>query len=115
MLKNSIKIGDLAFFYHSSCATPAIVGIVEVVEDELPDLTALDPKSPYFDPKATPDNPRWYMVKIKLKQAFKAPLPLATLKTIPNLEDMVLLRKGNRLSVSPVTPNQWKTIVSMAK
>jgi predicted RNA-binding protein with PUA-like domain len=115
MLKSDIHVGDLAFFYHSSCATPAIVGIVEVIEAPLPDLTAQDPKSQYYDPKATPADPRWFMVKVKLKEIFTDPITLTAIKANPALSDMALVRKGNRLSVMPVTANQWKSILSMAK
>lgn len=108
-----MKKGDLAFFYHSSCATPAIVGIVEIVQAGLVDTTAFDPTSPYYDPKSTPTSPRWFMVKVKLKEKFSAPLPLQALRENPKLSTLILLRKGNRLSVIPLTPLEWRNILSM--
>ncbi len=113
LLRDEVKKGDLGFFYHSSCAVPGIVGTFEVVREAYPDHTALDPQSKYYDPKATPKDPRWVMVDIKLKAKFPTIIPLQTLKTIESLAGMGLLRRGNRLSVQPVTAEEWQIIMAM--
>lgn len=107
--------GDLAFFYHSSCAEPGIAGIVEVVRAGYPDHTALDPESEHYDPKSTPENPVWYMVDVRLKREFRAPVTLATLRNTPALAEMPLLARGNRLSVLPVTKREWETIIKLER
>jgi predicted RNA-binding protein with PUA-like domain len=110
MLRDDIKVGDLAFFYHSSCHPPGIAGIVEVVKDGYPDFTALDLHSDHFDPKSTPDNPRWYMVDVKLVEKFPRLLTLEEIKRHPQLSNMLINRKGNRLSITPVTKQEWDVI-----
>ncbi len=112
-LRDQVKKNDLVFFYHSSCKEPAIVGIAEVVRSGYPDDTAFDPSSPYADPKSTPEHPRWFRVDIKLKEKFPEPLTLTRLRENPKLKTFTLLQKGNRLSVFPVTPEQWQTIIKM--
>lgn len=102
--------GDLAFFYHSSCKEPGIVGIVEIAKKAYPDFTSWDKKSPYYDPKSSEDNPRWFMVDVKFKEKFIELLPLGILKTIKGLEDLPLVKKGTRLSIMPVTTKQWQII-----
>lgn len=113
MMRDEMKKGDLAFFYHSNCVPPGIVGIVEIVRESYPDFTAFDPNSPYFDPKSHPDKPRWFMVDVKFKQKFKEMITISTLREQPALVDLKILQKGNRLSITPVTPLQWKTILSL--
>ncbi len=113
LLRDAIKKGDLAFFYHSNCNPPGIVGIVEVVKAGYPDFTAMDPESDYYDPKSMPDNPRWFMVDVKFKQKFSTIISLNELRHVPALQDMLLLRKGNRLSVLPVTKKEWDAILQM--
>jgi predicted RNA-binding protein with PUA-like domain len=113
-MRDDMRKGDLGFFYHSSCAVPGIVGIVEIVKEAYPDHTALDSSEKYFDPKATAENPRWCMVDVKYKKKFKAIITLEKLKTLKSLNDMVLLRKGNRLSIMPVARKQWNVIVKLA-
>lgn len=115
MMRDDMKKGDLAFFYHSSCAVPAVVGVVEVVKEAYDDYTALDPKEKYFDAKATPDNPRWCMVDVKYRKKFRKPIPLAELKLNKKLKNMQLLKKGNRLSIMPVTATEWHAIIAMAE
>lgn len=105
--------GDLLFFYHSSCKPAGIVGIAEVATEAYVDHTAQDPDSNYHDPRATTENPRWYMVDVALKQKFKKMISLAELKRQPDLEEMKLLQKGNRLSVMPVDPVHWQLICQM--
>jgi predicted RNA-binding protein with PUA-like domain len=113
MMRDDMKKGDLGFFYHSSCAVPGIVGIVEIVKEAYDDHTALDKKSRYFDPKATPENPRWCMVDVKFKKKFKSVLSLEELKKQKKLASMTLLKKGNRLSIMPVDAKHWNTILSL--
>ena len=113
-LMRSMKIGDLGFFYHSG-KNPAIVGLVEVVREAYPDHTAQDPKNQHYDEKATPDDPRWFMVDVKLVQAFDTPVTLQELKKHPELDGMELLRRGSRLSVQPVEEPFFKYIMQMTK
>ncbi len=115
MMRDQMKKGDLAFFYHSSCKVPAIVGIVEIVKEGYPDHTAFDPDSKYFDPKSDPDNPRWFMVDVKFRRKLKQPITLQALKQQAFLveSDLALIRKGSRLSILPVTKEQWDFILSM--
>jgi predicted RNA-binding protein with PUA-like domain len=113
MMRDDMRKGDLAFFYHSNCAEPGIVGIIEVVREGYPDFTAFDPDTKYFDPKSDPDNPRWYMVDVKFKRRLKRTIALAERKEHPELEGMPLVRKGNRLSVMPVAPEHWEFILGL--
>ena len=109
----SMKIGDRGFFYHSNADPPAIVGTVEVVKAAYPDPYAFDRKSRYFDPKSTSESPRWFLVGIKLLRIFPNPLALEYLRTIQGLEQMELLRKGSRLSVQPVRPEEWTCVCAL--
>jgi len=113
-LRDDMGKGDLAFFYHSSCAEPGIAGIVKIVRAGYPDHTAWHPDGEHFDPKSSPDNPIWYMVDVKLEREFKHPLTLATLKHNPALRGMKLLQRGNRLSIQPVARPEWNAILKMA-
>lgn len=114
MMRDEMQVGDKAFFYHSNCAEPGIVGIVEIVKAGYPDVTALDPESDYFDPKATLENPRWYRVDVKFEKQFAQTVSLATLKQHPQLEGMAVLARGSRLSITPVTKVQWDFILQLA-
>ena len=107
------KSGDLALFYHSNTQPPGIAGIMEIVREGYPDHTAFDPESKYYDPKSDPDNPRWYMVDVQFKRRLRRYLPLPELKANPALADMPLVRKGNRLSVMPLTEQQWQAVLDM--
>lgn len=113
MMRDDMKKGDLVFFYHSNTDVPGIVGIMEVVKEGYPDHTAFDPEAKYYDPKSDPDKPRWYMVDVKFKKKLKRTISLAELKEAPEIQDMPLVRKGNRLSIMPVTKEQWDFILSM--
>jgi predicted RNA-binding protein with PUA-like domain len=113
MMRDKMKLGDLAFYYHSNCEVPGIVGIVKISKTAYPDHSAFDPSSHYYDPKSTSNNPRWWMVNVTLEQKFKEIIPLSILKTIPALQDMALVRKGNRLSVMPVSKIEWNAIMNM--
>jgi predicted RNA-binding protein with PUA-like domain len=115
MLRDQMKKGDKAFFYYSSCEVPGIAGIVEIVKEGYPDSTAFDRKHDHYDPESDPENPRWYMVDIKLERRLSRVITLDELrKQAKNkLKDMVLLRPGNRLSVTPVDEAHWKFILSL--
>ena len=115
LLRDEIRKGDQAFFYHSVVKPAGIVGIVTVVRSGYPDHLALDPKNPYFDPKASPENPIWYMVDVKLRRRFREMIPLDTLKKTPGLEGMEVCRKGSRLSVQPVTAQEWKIVLGLVR
>ncbi|MBL6712251.1 MAG: EVE domain-containing protein [Pirellulales bacterium] len=110
----SMKKGDRCIYYHSNAAPPAAVGIVEVVKEAYPDHSALDPKSHYHDPKATPEKPIWAMVDVKLVVIFSREIPLEELRGVKALAGMELLRKGSRLSVMPVTAGEFRTIEKLA-
>ena len=109
-----MKLGERAFFYHSSCPEPGIAGIVEVSKLAYPDASQLDPKSPYFDGKATRAAPRWFNVDVRMVETLRF-IPLVELRAQPKLADMVTLRRGNRLSITPVTAGEWRTIGALAK
>jgi len=115
MMRDEMKEGDQVFFYHSNCAEPGVVGIMEVVKEGYPDHTAFDPDGKYHDPKSDPDNPRWIMVDVRYVRHLKRNIPLAELKQYADgpLEGMALLRKGNRLSVMPVTAEHWAFILTL--
>lgn len=113
-IRDDMRRGDKGFFYHSNCSTPGIVGTVCITREAFPDPTALDPESPYFDPKSTPDNPRWFVVDVRHEQTFRRTITLQELKTHPELDGMALLKKGNRLSVMPVSEQHWNFILSLA-
>jgi len=113
-LRDSIKKGDQVFFYHSNSEPTGIAGIAEVVKDGYPDFTAFDPDNDHYDPKSNKKEPTWYMVDVKHVRTLKKPLTLEQLKTISDLKDMVLLQKGSRLSVQPVSEKEWLTILKIA-
>ncbi len=115
LLRDSIKTGDLVLFYHSSCAVPAVVATAKVIRDGYPDHTAWDSRSDYFDPKSTQANPRWFMVDIQLEKRFREPVTLSSMRTYSELEELPLLRRGNRLSVQPVTKKQFDFIVKKSQ
>lgn len=113
-MRDEMHVGDLAFFYHSSCPEPGIAGIARISQAAHPDLTQFDPDSDYYDPKSTRANPRWVNVDVTLEEKTRL-VPLAELRAQPELADLVILRRGNRLSITPVTPVHWKFIVKLAK
>ncbi|MGI9518096.1 MAG: EVE domain-containing protein [Pirellulaceae bacterium] len=113
MMRDEMKKGDLVLFYHSNAKPPCVAGVAKVVKESYPDHTAQDPKSKYHDPKATEDNPRWFMVDIQLVKKFKRCIPLDELKEIKALKDMRLLQKGSRLSVQPVSKKEYETILKL--
>jgi len=111
-MRDKMRIGDRVLFYHS-VVKPSVVGTASVVNTGYPDFTAWDPKNKHFDPKSTPENPIWYMVDIRFESQFAEPISLAKLRTVPGLENMMLLRKGMRLSIQPVTAKEFDIIVAM--
>ena len=113
MMRDDMKKGDLAFFYHSNCKEPGIAGIMKIVREGYPDFTAFDPEEKYYDPKSDPDNPRWYMVDVRYVRKLKRVITLTELKTHPELEGLPLLRRGNRLSAMPLTQQHWDFILSL--
>ncbi|MFT4730786.1 MAG: putative RNA-binding protein with PUA-like domain [Granulosicoccus sp.] len=114
LMRDEMVRGDLGFFYHSSCKVPGIVGIVEVVKEAYPDHTAWDPECKYYDPKSSPDNPRWVMVDVKFRQKFSEVISLEKLRAVAKLDGMTLLQKGSRLSIQPVGKVQWNTILELS-
>ncbi|WP_435103888.1 EVE domain-containing protein [Arhodomonas sp. AD133] len=115
MMRDQMREGDLAFFYHSNTKVPGIAGIMEIVREGYPDHTAFDPDSKYYDPKSDPDNPRWYMVDVRFKRKLDRVIPLTELKANPALADMPLVKRGNRLSIMPVSEAQWQAILDMER
>jgi predicted RNA-binding protein with PUA-like domain len=115
MLRDSMKKGDLAFFYHSSCEVPGIAGIVSIVKEGYPDETAFDPKHDHYDADSKRDAPRWYVVDVKLVRKLRRVITLEELKrhAAKQLKDFVLLRRGNRLSVMPMSSKEWDFILTL--
>jgi predicted RNA-binding protein with PUA-like domain len=115
MLRDSIKKGDLAFFYHSSCDVPGIAGIISITRGGYPDATAFDPKHHHYDADSKQETPRWYVVDVKLVRKLKRVITLDELRAHADraLKDFVLLRRGNRLSVMPVTKKDWDFILTL--
>lgn len=114
-MRDDMQEGDFVLFYHSNAKPPAIVGTAVVVREAYPDHTAWDKKDQHYDPKASPENPIWQMVDIQLDSIFAEPLPLESLREVAALKDMELLRKGSRLSVQPVRPKEFKTVIRLAE
>jgi len=115
-MRDDMKKGDLIFFYHSNCKVPGIVGIAEVASKPYPDPTQFDPDSKYFDPKSDPDDPRWILVDVKYKRHLKRVLSLSEIKDHAEaLGDFALTRRGNRLSIMPVSAEQWDYLLGMEK
>ena len=113
-LRDAMKQGDRCFYYHSNAEPSGIAGICEVVREGYPDHTAFDRKDPHYDPKSKPDAPTWYMVDVKAVRPFPRLISLGELREVTALKGMVLLQKGSRLSVQPVTKKEWETICAMA-
>jgi predicted RNA-binding protein with PUA-like domain len=112
-MRDEMQVGDQILFYHSSCEIPGIAGIAAVASSPYPDPTQFDKKSEYFDPKATKENPRWFLVDVKYEKDLKRFLSLEELKAVPELSGMRLLQKGNRLSILPVTPSEFEKILKI--
>ena len=113
-MRDQMRVGDRAFFYHSSCPEPGIAGVAEVSAQAYPDATQFDKKSPYFDPKATRDAPRWFNVDVTFVEKLRL-VSLVELRSHPELERMRILQRGNRLSITPVDPAEWAFVLKLAK
>ena len=115
MLRDEMRRGDQAFLYHSSCEVPGIVAVMDIVKEGYPDPTAFDRRNDHYDPRSDPRKPRWYMVDVRLKRRLARTIALEELRkhAARELKGMVLLRPGNRLSVMPVEPAQWKFILAL--
>jgi len=111
-MRDQMQVGDGVLFYHSSCAVPGVAGIAQVASGAYPDASQFEPGSHYFDPKATREQPRWISVDVTAVAEGRY-LPLADMRGVPELEDMVLLQKGSRLSISPVTKGQWDKVLEL--
>ena len=113
MMRDDMKIGDQVFFYHSNCKEPGIVGIAKVASEPYPDPTQFDKKSKYYDPKSKQDDPRWCLVDVEFVRKTRRNVTLTEIKAQKSLEDMILTRKGNRLSIMPVSKKHWDKILSL--
>ena len=115
MLRDEMAVGDLAFMYHSSCDEPGIVGVIEIVKPGYPDNTAFDRKHDHYDAASKPESPRWYMVDVRLKQRFSRVISLDELRRHESkqLREMLILKRGNRLSITPIDASHWKFIMSL--
>ena len=113
MMRDDMRIGDEVFFYHSSCKEPGVVGIARVASEPYPDPVQFDKKSRYFDAKSDEDDPRWILVDIEFVRKLKRNITLTDIKAEKSLEDMILVRRGNRLSIMPVEKKHWDKILSL--
>ncbi|HMC16531.1 MAG TPA: EVE domain-containing protein [Albitalea sp.] len=111
-MRDQMKLGDGVLFYHSSCPEPGVVGLCEVASSAYPDATQFDPQSHYFDPKSTPEEPRWQHVDVKLVRKTRL-LSLAEMRDTPALATMRVLQRGNRLSITPVDPAEWRAVLKL--
>lgn len=113
MMRDEMKIGDQVFFYHSNCDLPGIVGIAEIARESYPDYTAFDPDDKHFDSKSNPDKPTWFMVDVKFVRKLQRTISLQELKQQQALTELALVRRGNRLSIMPITAQQWHFILGL--
>ncbi|MBN8740621.1 MAG: EVE domain-containing protein [Lysobacterales bacterium 69-70] len=112
-MRDGMKVGDGVLFYHSNCAEPGVVGIAEIRSEAHPDPSQFDPKSDYYDPASKREEPRWLLVDVGYKRKLKRTITLAELKDRPQLQNLALVKKGNRLSVMPVSRSEWDDILSL--
>lgn len=113
MMRDDMRIGDKVFFYYSNCKEPGIAGIMKVASKPYADPTQFDPENKYYDPKSDPENPRWILVDVQYIRKLKRVITLAEIKAIRALDDMILTRKGNRLSIMPVSDKHWDVILGL--
>jgi predicted RNA-binding protein with PUA-like domain len=113
MMRDDMRIGDEVIFYHSACKEPAAVGLMKIASKPYPDPTQFDPESKYYDPKSDKDDPRWCLVDVEFVRKLARPLPLKELRAEPGLEGMILLRRGNRLSIMPVDKQHWDVLLGL--
>lgn len=114
LFRDDMKVGDKAFFYHSSCKVPAVVGVMNIASEAYADPTQFDPESNYHDPKSDPDDPTWLLVDVEFERKLDNPVTLKALKDRDDLDDFLLVKRGNRLSVFPVSERHWDIVLSMA-
>jgi predicted RNA-binding protein with PUA-like domain len=112
-VRDAMRVGDLAFFYHSNAVPSGIVGTMRIASAAYPDPTQFDPTSEYFDPKSPAENPRWLAVDVEPVEKFRRVVPLAELREVPALGEMLVIRRGQRLSVMPVTESEWDAVMSL--
>lgn len=115
MFRNDMQPGDEAFFYHSSCEIPAVVGIMKIAGEARPDPAQFDPRSKYHDPRSKPEDPRWLLVDVAFVRKLARPVTLAEIREDPAFADFTLTRRGNRLSVFPVSKAHWQRILKLEK
>ncbi|KAA9132750.1 EVE domain-containing protein [Marinihelvus fidelis] len=115
MIRDDMAVGDMALFYHSACKTPAAVGIMTIVSEAYPDPTQFDASSKYFDAGSDPDNPRWLLRDVKFERKLAREITLKELKAHPELQDFQLNKRGNRLSILPVSEKEWSLILGLEK
>lgn len=113
MIRDDMQKNDLAFFYHSNCEVPGIYGIMKIHKECYPDYTAFDKKKKYYDPKSSEDNPRWFMVDVKYVRKLKKAITLKDLKSHSQLSKMKVVQRGNRLSITEVSPKDWNFILNL--
>ncbi len=114
-MRDDMRVGDGVLFHHSNAHPPGIAGIAEIVRDAYPDGTAFDPNDPHYDPKSRREAPAWFMVDVRFVEAFKRGICIDELRKTPGLEKMMVLRRGSRLSVQPVTRKEWEIILRLAR
>ena len=115
MIRDDMRVGDEVLFYHSSCKVPAAVGIARIASDAYPDPTQFDAKSKYFDGGSDPEDPRWLLRDVEFVRKLKRPVTLQELKARDDLGEFPLTKRGNRLSIFPVTKSQWRTVTGLAR
>lgn len=113
MMRDDMRIGDKAFFYHSSCKVPAIVGIMRIASEAYPDPTQFDEASKYYDAKSSREEPRWMLVDVEFERRLERPIPLTELKEQRGLDEFLLLKRGNRLSIFPVDEAHWDAVLEL--
>lgn len=114
MIRDEMRPGDLAFFYHSSCEVPAVVGVMKIASEAYPDPTQFDRKSKYYDAKSAKEEPRWFVVDVEFERKLSRPVTLAEIREKKSLSDFRLVKRGNRLSVFPVSAKHWKIVQALA-
>lgn len=114
-MRDGMRKGDAAFLYHSGCDEPAVVAVMEICREAYPDPTQFDRKSPYHDPASLPSAPRWLMVDVRYRRRLHRPIPLRELKGVPGLSGLELVKRGNRLSVMPVSAREWQLVLALEK
>jgi predicted RNA-binding protein with PUA-like domain len=112
-MRDGMRKGDLAFLYHSSCAVPAVAGIMEICREAYPDPTQFDRRSPYHDPASKPDAPRWLVVDVRFRRRLRRPVTLEQIRAVKGLAGLALVKRGNRLSVMPVGEREWALILAL--